>query len=746
MKLLSRAILAAILSAASVSAAAAGTLSLELVGRGACRRADVLVTLSAGGGAVEQRTRLVAGRALVKLPIPEDSPGELVARAEARGCWAAPIEAEPATPAGHMELWPAGSVTGTVELEEGGATLPPELAVSLHRAPEGDPEAQPAEASLRCEVRGGKLEGCTVPAGRWTLRASAEGWAPVYRWDVEVLPGRGLSLGRLFLRRGGSIAGAVTAEDGLPEDLDVTVAAQPAGDAAALAAADRQRLRPLQLRTTARPSGDFALTGVPPGRYRLRAEAPPYAPASTVVDGERGRETLLESPLLLRRPVRLLVEVTPEAAPGDVAWTIDLLSEEEGHELERRDGGSTRTGRWTSSPLPPGEYWLRISGPDGTRLATRRVDLEEDLQREAVELELVIAHGKVMLGEREIAARLWFGGRTAEASIQTESLLDGGFEVMLPHGGTWKVHVVAENPAVDRQGVEVTVDSAPGGESDEVIVELPDTTLQGEVVDENGIPVSGAAVHVVRLEPFSQAALWTDETGWFEDHGLDPGAYQLQAVLEDSRSDRVQVALTDGASVPLRLVLRKTTTLRGRIVSPWGGVPGAGVMAYPLAAGAGLVATSAPRASSGPDGRFRLEVPAQAEMVRLVVLAPGYALTLRRVRLEGSQGEELEVPVRTGGGTLVIDPGDREGANFTVVYVAGEPLDLPFLRQWAGMNGGGGGEGPLPVPAMPPGEYAACRVTPQEAMAVIGGLAVPKDSVCARGDLLEGSTLELVLP
>ena len=741
-------ILTTTVSAVVVSAAAAGTLSLDLVGHGSCRQANVELAVESAATIAEHRARLKAGQALVRVTVPEESPKGLTVRAQAKGCWAAPLEIGPGRVEGQVDLWPAGSVSGAVEVEDPGVRKPRRLSLSLRRAPEADHERQPPNALLTCEVTGGQVAGCPVPAGRWSVRIQADGWSPVYRWGIEVSPGRSASLGKLIFRRGGSIVGEVATEDDPPEALTTVVTVSPLMDGTSLPEADRERLQHLELRTTARPTGEFGLSGVPPGRYIVRAEGPPYAPASAVVDVEKARETLLDSALILRRPVRLEVDVTPETGPGGAAWTIDLLSQTEGHELERADGGSTRDGRWTSSPLPPGVYWLHVLGPEGNRLAKRRVDIEEDLQREEVDLELVVAHGTVVLGEREIAARLWFGGRTGETSIETKSELDLGFEVMLPHPGTWKVDVLAEDPPVDRQGVQVTVDAGSGGESDDVEVRLPDTTLQGDVVDENELPVTGAAVHVVRLDPFSQAALWTDETGWFEDHGLDPGRYELQAVLDDMRSDRVQVDLGEGTSVPLHLVLRRTSTLRGRIVAPSGMVRGAGVLGYPLARGGGMASTTVPKAASDANGRFELELPAQAETVRLVALAPGYVLAIRRVAVKGGHDEEIEVPVRQGGGTLVIDWG-RSGAatNFAVVYIAGEPVDLPLLKVWAGMNRGESqGEDRLRVPGLPAGEYAVCRVTPQEAVAVIGGLAVPKESACSRGELLEGSTLELTLP
>lgn len=735
--------------AAANPVAAGASLSLQLRGRGACQDVTAVVSVDGQGSSEKSQATLHRGVAGLPCPVPHDGIGPFTVVAEAEGCWAAPVRLEPP---GEMEatvdLWPAASVSGAVKLEGARSRAPGALRLRLQPTPDADLDHQPPEAEVECVLRDAKMTSCRVPAGRWILRAAAKGWAPWYRWDVRLGAGERLSLGKLVLHEGGSLVGRVVPEDDSGEPPKTTICVEPVVDRSALSPADRKRLQALALRVKAEKWGGFHFSGLPPGRYMVRAEAPAYAPASAQIEVKKGRESVLDRPLVLRRPLRLIVDVTPETAPGDMAWTVAVLEEKGARSLERVDHGATHDGSWTSSPIPPGRYWIHVIGPGGDLQARRKVDLEGDLQREPVQLKLVAVHGKAVLGDRALAATLWFGGRTGDESIETTSEVDSGFDVTLPHAGAWKVDVESDDPPVKRANVEVTVESDSEGHCDDLVVKLPDTILQGDVVNENGVPVTGAGIHVLRLSPFSQAALWTDDTGWFEDHGLAPGAYELQAVLNDMRSDRVEVALKEGiANPPARLFLRRVHRLSGKIVSPSGPVAGAGILAYPLdSAGGGLVSTTSPTATSGPDGGFELDIPSQAATVRLVVLAPGYVFSVRHVDLRRGETEELEIPLRqAGGGALVIDPGD-DSQNFAVLYVSNEPLDLPLFRTWAGMNGTPAGRGPIHIPGMPAGEYVACRVTPQEGLAVVGNLAAPKSSVCTSGTLLEGSTLELHLP
>lgn len=196
----------------------------------------------------------------------------------------------------------------------------------------------------------------------------------------------------------------------------------------------------------------------------------------------------------------------------------------------------------------------------------------------------------------------------------------------------------------------------------------------------------------------------------------------------------------------MRLFLQEERTLAGRVVSDLGPVANATVFAYPRS-GRGQPATmGVPRTRTRPDGTFRLPVPGSTLDVRLLVLAPGFLLKTVRV----SEGSRLQVELeRSGGGILLLESrenGRSRGASVPILMALGEPLDLPRLQMWAGMNHPDPEDGDaLRVPAMPTGEYSYCHLTLSEALLVMDGAALPASEACSSGFLPPGGELRLEL-
>ncbi len=742
-------VLASSLVATLAAGAHATPLEVQVRGNGSCAGVEAVVEVRGTDLDRERPVPLDDGTGWGTVEVaPRHFP--LVVSARAEGCWAAPVPLEaPSDGPLDLELWPAANVSGRVRVAGGtGKELPGRLELLLEAVPGADTTLQPERAVLECGIQGEHLPPCPAPAGRWALRVEAAGWVPWYLWDLRLPPGETAPLGTIEFRRGASIVGRVVTEEGRPAPAAVSVT--PLVDRSQ--AGDDGLGLPGRMghRAEAGPWGWFQLAGVAPGRYAVRAEHPGYAPAVLTAAVEEGREVVLPDPLVLRRPVRLEVEVTPGTTAGGEPWTVALWSLPDLGPGERLGEGTTREGRWISPHLPEGWYRLEVHGPGGELLAARRVSLGDDLQLERVPLDLLVVRGTVRLGERDLAARLLFGGETGDERIEAVADPEEGFSVTLPRAGQWRVHVTSEDPPVDRPDVTVEVEAGPDGRAEDLVIELPDTTLEGEVVDETLQPVAGAAVRVVRLEPFTQLAARSDAGGWFERRGLRPGRYEVEATAGGLRSDTVRVALEEGTPPPpLQLVLRKVVRLHGRITAGGRPVPGARILAYPLGAGGRLVGVSAPMGSSGPDGTFDLELPGATTAARLAVLAPGFVLSLVPVDLRGraGAGEPLEIAVRQGGGTLLLEHGEGAGSNFAVVYLGGHPVDAPLLAAWAAMNGmPARREEVLEVPAVPGGEYVACRVTPREGLLVLGGAAVPRSDRCTTGLLAEGSRLVLRLP
>jgi hypothetical protein len=137
-------------------------------------------------------------------------------------------------------------------------------------------------------------------------------------------------------------------------------------------------------------------------------------------------------------------------------------------------------------------------------------------------------------------------------------------------------------------------------------------------------------------------------------------------------------------------------------------------------------------------------MPDDCELVRIATMAPGFTLhAYTATRREHEATETIFIRLGTGGGTFQLAKASPNG----VVVVNGVPIPSGFLTQWAYMNGQKpDSDGTWIVPAMQAGAYGYCDLTFDEAMLVIGGVAMPTRDICTEGFLSEGGTLALTAP
>ena len=134
-------------------------------------------------------------------------------------------------------------------------------------------------------------------------------------------------------------------------------------------------------------------------------------------------------------------------------------------------------------------------------------------------------------------------GRTLGVSSKLEltAFLDGEgryrLESMLP--GEWNVTLWSETDGTQERR-EITVPDAPG---EEVVVDFRygGVVIEGSVVDSEEQPVANATVDIFP----GRQAVGTGRDGHYEIRDLTPGAYQLRARFQHSRSDLVDVELRD---------------------------------------------------------------------------------------------------------------------------------------------------------------------------------------------------------
>jgi hypothetical protein len=291
----------------------------------------------------------------------------------------------------------------------------------------------------------------------------------------------------------------------------------------------------------------------------------------------------------------------------------------------------------------------------------------------------------------------------------------------------------------------------PEGDPARVRIELPDTGMEGVVLDETGKAMPKIQVSALDRSDLLHAKS-SDPEGTFQFRGLAPGTWDVFARSSDKsgslESDHVVVQVEKDLPVTgIRLALRRKITISGLVVGAGGqGVPGANVESF-LEQDHGPVTELHPHAVTDVAGQFTLKVPAAARMAQLTVFAPGYAVT--QLRLDVRQAEPLIIPLHRAGGTV------------TVVYEpSGDPEEPPIVRQlaislfrdykvgnpsslghWAQVHGMTPEPGSFPIPMLEPGTYTACLGVGD--LVRVTGRPPSGNPACASGELTAGGELVL---
>lgn len=135
--------------------------------------------------------------------------------------------------------------------------------------------------------------------------------------------------------------------------------------------------------------------------------------------------------------------------------------------------------------------------------------------------------------------------RIVSSKLELSAPIDGEgryrLESMLP--GEWNVTLWSDTGGM-QEGREMTVPDAPG---EEIVVDFRygGVSVAGTVVDAEGQPVTHATVDIFP----GRKAVVTGPNGRYEIRDLAPGAYQLRARFQHSRSDLVDVQLRDYSDV-----------------------------------------------------------------------------------------------------------------------------------------------------------------------------------------------------
>lgn len=604
-----------------------------------------------------------------------------------------------------------GKVVGELEIPSN-QQPPASLEVRARSAGLSKKGALPEPIDFKCVLgEGTPTFQCQVPADILDLRLMSPGFASFVAWSVEVVPSVSKDLGRIRVVPGASLTGWVAMDDGSPLIGAEEVEVEPTW---AARAPELQRNTQSQsvVRTTVSPNehGFFQMTGLSSGQYRVLARAPGRAAAT--IEGitiDQGLETELAGPLILYSPATLRIRLNPPQDPREKPWTLELLPW--WSQTAKAILGEVQDGAWETTNLTPGDYRVTIRDSSRNSWVSEQTVVLPGVQELAIELPFVRLTGSVLLGDKPLRALLAFGGKRRGTELSTRSNSDGEFEITLPERKSWRVSVRSEEPQIDRELSGIVPTSKTQGEAYVEIV-LPDTTILGEVIDEQGVGIPEARVEAINLHTMEVLDLACDGSGVFEAVGLDPSPLRLVArdAGDPSKvSGEVAVLPIEDDAVEVRLVVQSTTNLIGSVRASGEIVPGAMLLAIARSATHGWQLTSVPQAVSDVSGRFTLRIPADVDAVDLLVMAPGYALETYRVFLPVK--EEIVVETDVYGGTLVVSGPSvsamgPDAGSMAVLLKDGVPLDINLLAQWSFMNHTPApSSGTITVPNMGAGSY-----------------------------------------
>ena len=566
--------------------------------------------------------------------------GSLVVAAAAPGYFPSSRAAKDGT-AG-LELTPAIVLAGAVLDADGLPLAGANVQVrSQRRFPLPWPSERPG--------RGG--EAVTAGDGRWRfrlaagpayeLRASHDAYAPA---EVTVAAGRSESDLAIVLRRGAALIGEVVDRDRRQPvaGARVRVFAAPADQPTQIEIVSGERVSDFEALSAA--DGSFVIAHLPAQRFDLEVRAAGFAPLALpgiTLPAEEGRDLDLG---------------TLKLAPGAVieGWVTDT----DGHPIESAqisldplgDPGAGRRAVTIRGAGPPAAVTDRQGYFQlGDLAAGARVNLTVghpdylDARLAAIEppttepLQVVLHRGAHLSGIVVDAS----GGPIAGAQLMAKSQVtspDGASVSAIGTGGQsgddgrFTVPNLAPGPfRLDVRAVgflpwQASETAVEGEELGPLRIELErGTTVEGRVVDGDGLPVPGARVSVrstASAAETSMSGTLTDADGHYRQESAPTGDAEITAWHPSQGRAERKVQLASGAN-HVDLTLSRLGSVSGRVLGP-GGEPVAGAMVRGQHDHGGDVPFMA-SAGSDEDGTFLLYLgPGE---VRLSAFAPGYAET-----------------------------------------------------------------------------------------------------------------------
>lgn len=527
-------------------------------------------------------------------------------------------------------------------------------------------------ASISCPVREDRFT-CRVPAMALDLRLSVPGRMPVYRWEIAVAPAETFDLGQVKLVEGASLSAWVDGQAEAPV-APVSVRLQPIADLSSVRTESiRERMAQRVDTATVDERGFFQIRGVRPGHYRLIAEQ--EGPRRAVVESveiRAGTETALDAPVVLSAPVVLEIAIQPPLDMHQHPWAVRINRVTEQGGIDPNGDPPSMAdlgGFWSRTGLWPGRYHVRvIDSQDGSWFADA-ITVASGQATKLIDIPVVAIEGSISVGDEPVTGRLVFGA--SQAVRVTFDIDDGRFAGNLPREGLWELDLTDVEPSGGTMGLSpVEVKKRPGASVAKLRIALPDTMIEGDIVDTEGQPVVPSGARLLLGEGKQQryrGMIRADRDGHFRIRGFAPGPVAVMAESADQRaSDSMELSIGEGGSAEVTLVVRENIKLRGRVLADGQPVLGATVEITIVdrsgQRGAGH------RAVTNHLGAFQVSSH-EGFAYDVVVSSPYHAVSIQRVdkaRIESG----ADLAIAAVGGSLRIG---MEGVSGTLPESAGFP-------------------------------------------------------------------------
>lgn len=514
-------------------------------------------------------------------------------------------------------------------------------------AEETKTETEPAEIRQRsCQVDG-RGWSCELPPGTWDVRLDARGMSPAYRLDRRVEAGETTRAEPFELRPASRVTGWVRADGAL---RDVSVRISPVGASSEQEPGARRRLEWLaSLSVEADERGRFELDGLAPGVYRVIAESGETGELQSrdvrVEIDDGGTSVELPEPLDLHPTTTLRITLEPPLDPWGEPWRVELheLTDDPGRTEKRVEGRAEHGGFWVGEGHRPGSYRLHLRDSQGGPWHSQPLTLGSAAEELYLPIDVVEVRGRIARGSEPLETELYFGrGRPA---IRMQSDPDGFFEGSLPREGEWHVHLGASKERITLEPVEVR--RREGKSYAELEILVPDTEIRGQVVDGEGPTPAAVVAFRGALDPRNgqdrrrEIALFTDEEGRFEIRGVSPGDLRIRASRGEETSNWRHVEVREERPVEVELVISERREVAGLALV--GGRPAGGVRIQAQPPGTFGVETV-----SGIDGRFRLRLPPGVEVLDILAVQAGGAVSMHRLDVSKDSPLQLRLPRASG--------------------------------------------------------------------------------------------------